>query len=81
MRILLAILITAGLILNSGSGFVAAAYAKASMNAMGSAHPHPMTSQQTMHSHGKQAPGCHKPSSKSPAHGCKCCDTNAKCTH
>ena len=81
MRILLAIFITMGLMLNSGSGFVAAAFAKASTTAMGSAHARPMVSQETMHAHVKEAGDCHKHTSKSPAHGCKCCDQNTKCTH
>ncbi len=80
MRTLLAIVMTVGLILSSGSGVVMAAYAKVSMGSMGSAHAHPMASQKPMHSD-KEAGGCHKHSSKSPANGCKCCDNNAKCTH
>jgi hypothetical protein len=77
MRILLAILIAIGLILNAGSSFVAAASAKASMTVKGSVHAHQMAS----HAHAKEAGDCHKHTSKSPAHGCKCCDQNLKCTH
>lgn len=80
MRTLLAIVIAMGLMMNSGSGIVMAACAKASMGSMGGAHAHPMPSQNTMHSH-KEAGDCHKHSSKSPANGCKCCDNDAKCTH
>ncbi|MFY9875376.1 MAG: hypothetical protein WAL20_06985, partial [Rhodomicrobium sp.] len=63
MRTLLAIFITLGLMLNSGSGFVAAALAKASFAAKESAHKHPMVS----HAHSKEAGNCHEHTSKSPA--------------
>jgi hypothetical protein len=81
MRILLAILVTAGLILNSGSGFMAAAYAKASLDAKVIAHAHHAASPDSIHADGKEAGDCHKHSSNPPANGCKCCEKNAKCTH
>lgn len=77
MRTLLAIFITLGLMLNSGSGFVAAAFAKAALAAKESAHNHPTVP----HAHSKEAGNCHKHTSKSPAHECKCCGQNTKCTH
>jgi hypothetical protein len=81
MNILLAIVITVGLIFNSGTGFLAAAYGKTSMGAMGTAHAHPAASQHKMHAHSTETGNCHKHASQTPAHGCKCCDKNAKCTH
>ena len=81
MNPLLAILITVGLIFNSGTGIIAAAYGKTSMGAMGRAQAHPALSQHTMHTHRAEMGNCHKHSSQSPAHGCKCCYKNAKCTH
>ena len=81
MNILLAIVITVGLIFNSGAGFLAAAYGKTSMGAMGSAQAHPALSQHKMHAHSSETGNCHNHSPQSPAHGCKCCDKNAKCTH
>ena len=77
MRILLAIFITLGLLLNSGGGFVAAAFAKASLAGKESAHTHLMVSP----AHGAEAGNCHKHTSKSAAHECKCCDQNTKCTY
>ena len=81
MKTLLAIVIAVGLIFNSGAGFLAAAYGKTSMGAMGSAHAHPAVSQHKTHTRGAEMGNCHKHSSQSPAHGCKCCDKNAKCPH
>ena len=78
MRILLAILVTAGLLLNPGSGFVAAAYAKAPAAAMGGMPAHPMHPPHQM-AHGTGTEDCHKHHSRAPL--CKCCDKNAKCTH
>jgi hypothetical protein len=77
MRTLLAIFITLGLMLNSGSGFVAAAFAKATLAAKESAYKPPMVS----HAHGIEAGNCHKHTSKSAAHERKCCGQNTKCTH
>ena len=81
MNILLAIVITVGLIFNSGAGFIAAAYGKTSMGAMAIAHAHPAASQHKMHTHSAEMGSCHKHAPRAPAHGCKCCDKNAKCTH
>jgi hypothetical protein len=53
MRTLLAIFITLGLMLNSGSGFVAAAFAKASLAAKESVYKPPMVSQRARHRGGE----------------------------
>ncbi len=80
MRTLLAILITVGLILSSGSSVVTAAHAKMSAGTIGSVHTHPMASQHEMHMDGNEAGDCHKSPSQSPVDECKCCDKNTKCT-
>ena len=81
MRTLLAIVMTIGLILNSGSGLITAASAKAALGAMGSAHAHPMASHPKMHRHSAEMGDCNQRPSKSPAHRPKCCcDKDTKCT-
>ena len=73
MRILLAIWIVAGLILNSGAAF-------ASAIPMAHAHAAP-AAQHKMHSHAEASEDCHKPPAKSHTEPCKCCAGKAKCNH
>jgi hypothetical protein len=80
MRTFLTIVVALGLILNSGSGFVAASQARTFAGATAGSDTPGGSLNHKAHAHGKAAAGCHDNPSKSSAPKCKCGDKNLKCT-